>query len=209
MSALLIMGAGGHGRVLADVALCTERWSRIAFVDDRGSMLGRPLGLEMVGVCADLARLASTFDAVGLGIGNAAARLRLLKEAEALGYSLPPIVHPSACVSRFAKLGTGTVIFPQAAVNAGAVLGSACIVNTGATVDHDCRLADGVHVCPGAHLAGDVEVGARCWIGIGSCVREGMRIGADVLIGAGSAVVSNIEANTTVMGVPARPRAAR
>ena len=209
MSSLLIIGAGGHGRVLADVAMCTQRWSRLAFADDRGAALGEPLGLEVVGTCADLERLAAQFDALAVGIGNAVARLRFLKQIEALGYPLPVIVHPTAYVSSFARLGAGTVVFPQAVVNAGAVLGAGCIVNTGATVDHDCQLADAVHVCPGAHLAGDVQVGLRCWIGIGACVREGMCIGDDVCVGAGGAVVTHLASGVTVVGVPARQRVPR
>lgn len=195
--------------MLADVALCTERWERIAFADDRIATLGAPLGLAVLGMIADLPQLAAQFDAVAVGIGNTTVRMQLIGQVRALGLALPVIIHPAASVSRFARLGDATVVFPQAAVNAGATLGVGCIVNTGASVDHDCRLADGVHVCPGAHLAGDVEIGARCWIGIGACVREGMRIGDDVLVGAGSAVVSNIASNTKVLGVPARPRLGR
>jgi sugar O-acyltransferase (sialic acid O-acetyltransferase NeuD family) len=209
MKTLLVIGAGGHGRVVADVAMCMQTWDRIAFADDRGAALGQPLGLEVVGSSADVVHLAPHFDAMAVGIGNATARMRLLQQIKALGHPLPLIVHPSAYVSRFARLGAGTVIFPQAAVNAGALLGDGCIVNTGATVDHDCQLADGVHVCPGAHLAGDVHVGARCWIGIGACVREGMRIGADACVGAGGVVVTHIPSGLTVTGVPAREHVAR
>ncbi len=206
MSSLLIIGAGGHGRVLADVAMEMRRWERIAFADDRAATLDRPLGLEVLGTTAELEQLVRQFDCVAIGIGNAVTRMRLLSQCRELGRTLPPIIHPSAFVSKFATLGEGTVVFPQAAINVGAVLGAGCIVNTGATVDHDCRLADGVHVCPGAHLAGGVEVGARCWIGIGACVREGISIGNDVLVAAGSAVVANVAPNLTVLGVPARPR---
>jgi sugar O-acyltransferase (sialic acid O-acetyltransferase NeuD family) len=207
MSALLVVGAGGHGRVLADVAMCTQRWSHIAFADDRGSALGKPLGLEVVGTCAELSRLAAQFDAVAVGIGNAIVRMRLLTQLAASGRQLPVIAHPTAYVSQFARLGAGTVVFPQAAINAGAVLGVGCIVNTAATVDHDCQLADAVHVCPGAHLAGDVHIGLRCWIGVGACVREGVRIGDDACVGAGAAVVAHVPSAVTVMGVPARQRA--
>jgi sugar O-acyltransferase (sialic acid O-acetyltransferase NeuD family) len=203
MSSLLIIGAGGHGRVLADTAVASARWEQIAFVDDRVEA-DRILNLPRAGTSADLEMLARTYQAAAVGIGDARVRLDLLARCAQLGFELPVIVHPSAAVSSFASLGSGTVVFAQAAINAGAALDRGCIVNTGATVDHDCRLDEGVHVCPGAHLAGHVTVGARSWLGIGSCVKHGISIGNDVTVGAGAAVVANVAAGLTVVGVPAR-----
>lgn len=205
MSSLLIIGGGGHARVLADAALAMRRWESIAFVDDRPEVSAL-LSLTRVGTTTDLEHLARNYPAAAVGIGDAGARLELLNRCRELGFALPQIVHPSAVVSQFASLGDGTVVFAQAAVNAGAVLRTGCIVNTGATIDHDCDLGEGVHVCPGAHLAGSVVVGPRAWIGIGANVKQGIRIGSDATVGAGAAVVSNVEARATVVGVPAHPK---
>lgn len=205
MTSLLIVGAGGHARVVADAALTTGQWQRVCFVDDAPGASGA-LGLPIIGTSADLSRLRAEFGAAVVGIGDARARLQLLERCRQAGFDLPAIVHRTAAVSSYATLGPGVVVFAQAAINPGATLGEGCIVNTGATVDHDCHLQAGVHVCPGAHLAGSVQIGARTWIGIGACVKQGVRIGADVTVGAGAAVVCDIETGLTVTGVPARPK---
>jgi sugar O-acyltransferase (sialic acid O-acetyltransferase NeuD family) len=205
MSTLLVLGAGGHGRVTADAALEMNSWERVCFIDDRAAT--NALGLEVVGTLAQLAGLKGEFSAAAVGIGDAGTRLQMLQRCAQLGFDLPVIVHPSAVVSRFASLGRGTVILAQAAVNAGAVIGEGGIVNTAATVDHDCVLGVGVHVCPGAHLAGDVHIGDRTWIGIGACIRQGVKIGQDTTIGAGAVVVGNFESGLVITGVPGRARA--
>jgi sugar O-acyltransferase (sialic acid O-acetyltransferase NeuD family) len=205
MSTLLVIGAGGHGRVVADAATTMGSWKTICFVDDRAEGASVP-GFEIVGTTADLAHLAKSCAGAVVGLGDAQSRLRLLERCAELGFELPMVVHRSAAVSARASIGAGSVVFAQAAVNPGAILARGCIVNTGATVDHDCQLEEGVHACPGVHLAGNVRVGARTWIGIGACVKQGVRIGSDVVIGAGAAVVSDVESGLTVIGVPARAR---
>jgi sugar O-acyltransferase (sialic acid O-acetyltransferase NeuD family) len=200
---LLIIGAGGHGKVVADAALASG-WDTVAFLDDRGAAAGAPLGFPVLGPCEELAVHRDRFPAAAVAVGRAARRLELLDRCRAEGFELPVIVHPRASVSRFASLEAGCVVFAQAAVNASARLGVGCIVNTGATVDHDCTLGSGCHVCPGAHLAGTVVAGDRVWFGIGSAVRQGVSIGRDVMIAAGAVVVSDVPDATTVMGVPAR-----
>jgi sugar O-acyltransferase (sialic acid O-acetyltransferase NeuD family) len=205
MSTLIVLGAGGHGRVVADAATTTGSWKTVCFVDDRAESLNVP-GFEMAGTSADLEQLAKSYKALVVGIGDASTRLQLMDRCTRFGFGLPVIVHRSAAVSTRASIGAGSVVFAQAAVNPGATLGRGCIVNTGATVDHDCHLDEGVHACPGVHLAGNVRVGARTWIGIGACVKHGVRIGNDVVIGAGAAVVSDVESGLTVVGVPARTR---
>lgn len=205
MSTLLVLGAGGHGRVVADAATTMGTWTKVYFVDDRAASLKVP-GFEIVGTSADLGRLVKSYTAAVVGIGDAQTRLQLMQRCTEAGFELPVIVHRSAVVSTQATIGAGSVVFAQAAVNPGANIGRGCIVNTGATVDHDCQLEEGVHACPGAHLAGNVHAGARTWIGVGACVKQGVRIGSDVVIGAGAAVVSDVPSGLTVMGVPARVR---
>jgi sugar O-acyltransferase (sialic acid O-acetyltransferase NeuD family) len=203
MSSLLLIGAGGHGSVVADAALTMGTWDSIHFVDDRSDVRD-VVGLPIVGAVSDLERLARSHSHAVVALGNVRLRLEMLERCRALGYELPAIVHRSAVVSPFATLGPGSVVFAQAAVNPRTSIGRGSIVNTGATVDHDCELGEGVHICPGVHIAGNVNIGARSWIGIGTSVKHGIRIGSDVTIGAGAAVVSDIGAGVTAVGVPAR-----
>jgi sugar O-acyltransferase (sialic acid O-acetyltransferase NeuD family) len=204
---LLIIGAGGHGKVVADTAL-TLGWSGLAFLDDRAPDMAAPLGVPVLGALRELSAHAGAFGHAIVAIGDANLRLTWGKRCREAGLEIVSLVHPTAAVSRFAQLGAGSVVFAQVAINADARLGEACIINTGATVDHDCVLGAGVHVCPGAHLAGDVRVGDGAWIGIGAAIRQGVRIGAHATVGAGAVVVADVSDSSTVVGVPARPRSA-
>jgi sugar O-acyltransferase (sialic acid O-acetyltransferase NeuD family) len=202
---LLIVGAGGHGRVVADLAEAAGGWGEIAFLDDDAAD-GRRADWPLAGTLSDLARLAGRFDACVAATGNARLRLETLERAEIAGFRVPVLVHPRAAVSARARLGAGTVVCAGSVVGTGAVLGRACIVNTGATIDHDCRLDDGVHVCPGAHLAGNVSIGSRTWFGIGAIAKQGLTIGADVTVGAGAVCIGTVPDGATVVGVPAREK---
>jgi len=200
---LLIVGAGGHGKVVADAALQQGAWQRLAFLDDDPDLTGPVVGLPLLGHLRAAAGIRSEFPDIVVAIGSAQLRLRLMEELRQQGFGLPLIRHPSASISPFATLGEGCVVFAQSAINADTSLGRGCIVNTGATIDHDCTLGDGVHVSPGAHLAGEVRVGRASWIGIGACVRENIVVGDEVTVAAGAAVVTDIGNNLTVAGVPA------
>lgn len=205
MNGLLIIGAGGHGKVVADTALLLG-WGNVAFLDDRAATLGLPLGLPVVGMLDELPVQRRAFSYAIVAVGDAKLRLELTDRCRRSGLEVVSIVHPMAFVSRFASIGPGCVAFAQSAINAGANLGTACIVNTGATVDHDCLIGDAVHICPGAHLAGDVRVGDRSWIGIAAAIRQGITIGRDATVGAGAVVVADVADDATVIGVPARQR---
>lgn len=209
---LLIVGGGGHGKVVADMARACGH-EVVGFADVDASKLGKvvePGGARVLLTQAEL--LAATEDtlpfgatAIALAVGNNRARLVLSGSLDAR--SLPALVHPSAIVSPSAAIGAGTVVLPAAVVNAAARIGAAVIVNTAAVVEHDCVLGDGVHVSPGAVLAGGVTVGARGWIGAGATVIPGVRIGEDVVVGAGAVVTRDVPEGVTVVGVPARSTA--
>ena len=204
---LLIAGAGGHGRVVADAAEISEsRWVEIAFLDDSYPELSVSGPWKVVGTFNDLARLAASYDACIAAVSDARLRLDLIERAQSAGFTIPVIVHPKATISRHCRLEVGSVIAAGGVVNIGSEVGIGCIINTGATVDHDCRLGAGVHVCPGAHLAGDVEIGTRTWFGIGAVARQGVRIGADVTVGAGAVCVDDVRDGVVVVGAPARER---
>ena len=207
MSALLVLGAGGNGRVIADIASDAGDWDRIAVLDDHQKAFEPDAHWEILGSCASLPEVASDFDALVIGFGDNTLRDEWFDRSRECGIEVATIIARSASVSSRASLGPGTVVMPQAAVNIGVSTGRCCLVNTGATIDHDCRLGDAVHVAPGAHLAGNVEVGDRTWIGIGASVRHGISIGRDVMVGAGAAVVLDLPDACSAMGVPARVRA--
>lgn len=201
---LAILGASGHGKVIADMALLVG-YTDVFFFDDawpRKSSIGC---WSVIGTTETLLNKMVDFDAVIVAIGDNVTRFEKHVLLTTSGASPASLVHPDAVVSDFAQIGKGSVICANSVVNADAVLGTAVIVNTAATVDHDCRLENGVHIAPGAHLSGGVYVGVNSWIGVGSCVKQGIYIGADVMVGAGAVVVSDIPDSLTVMGNPALP----
>lgn len=203
MTRLVILGSGGHGIVVAEAATEAGNWSDIVFLDDNESE-SQVLDFPVVGNLGGLAEIVDTDTEVFVAIGDNRRRLELLKDVEESRGAIATVVHPSAVISRSAKIAAGTVICAGTIVNARAVVGLGCILNTASTVDHDCVIGDGAHISPGANLAGNVKVGERAWIGIGAAVREGIQIGRDTMVGAGAAVVANVGDDMVVGGVPAR-----
>lgn len=201
MSQLYIIGAGGHGAVVAEIAEALDL-PIAGFIDDDPSLKGqRVLDLPVIGNCKYIPKGVS----VALAIGNNAVRSKLLEVADEMKWNLPILIHPSAIISPSAIIGQGTVVMAQTVVNARAKIGRGCILNTLCSVDHDCCLGDAVHIAPGARLAGNVTIGAGTLMGVGCCVRPGTRIGSGCVIGVGSAVVSDIPDNLVVYGNPVRP----
>lgn len=199
---LALLGASGHGKVVADTALCAG-WDEVVFFDDAWPGVVRNGHWSVLGDSAMLLEQLRAFDGVVVAIGNCQVRLRKQQELAAAGACMATIVHPRAWVSAHAPVGVGSVLMAGVVVNADARIGEACIINTGATVDHDCVLADGVHVAPGAHLSGNVSVGRCGWVGVGAAVRQGITIGSDAMVGAGAVVVRAVPEGTTVAGNPA------
>lgn len=206
-SKLVIWGAGGHGRVVADAVACGGQFELAGWLDDMHPERAGELfeGAPILGGKEQLHRiLAEGTSWLVVAVGQCSARARLAEVAVRAGMRLATVVHPAATVARTAHLGPGTFVAAGAVIAPSAKLGSSVLVNHGATVDHDCELADGVHVCPGAHLAGNVRIGARAWIGIGTSIVERVSVGADTMVGAGSVVVRDLPAGVVAYGCPAR-----
>ena len=206
MKTLALLGASGHGMVVADAAL-EAGWGSVAFFDDAWPRLSSNGNWPVLGDTRSLLAHLDDFDGVLVSIGGCDTRWRKHQELKAAGARLVAVIHPRASVSRFARLSVGTVAMAGSVIQTDAKIGEACIVNTGATVDHDCVLAHGVHVSPGASVAGDVHIGPCSWIGTGAVVRQGTRIGASAVVGAGAVVLLPIPDSTTVVGNPARAMA--
>jgi len=203
MKKLAILGASGHGKVIADAAECVG-W-RVTFLDDGKDpgAFGRDWAIQ--GSTQDLIDGLLKYDGVIVGIGDNITRLaktRLLIENDC---AVVTIVHPCSIVSQYASIGVGSIVLAGSIINIDSTIGLAGIINTGATIDHDCHLADGVHISPGANLAGGVSIGEGSWIGVGSCIKEQIVVGRNVVVGAGSSVIRDVPDNQVVMGSPARP----
>jgi len=204
MSRLLIVGAGGHGKVVAEAAVSTGNWDEIAFLDAKYPAIKKVLIYPVIGNVDNAVNFLPDFDSTVVAIGNSDIRMNIINDLHESGFLLPTIIHSTACISPSATLDAGSVVFAHAVINADARLGRGCIVNTSAIIEHDCCLEDGVHICPNASVGGGVEVGECSWIGIGSSVVHYIKIGDRVIIGAGAAVTENVEAGLTVVGVPAK-----
>jgi len=199
---LLIIGASGHGKVAADIALKMNMWRNIAFLDDN-EQLKISLGLEIIGKTENAFGFIEDAD-IFVAVGNNATREKIQKRLEREGASIPILVHPNATIGPEVELGFGTVVMAGAIINCSSRIGKGCIINTGATIDHDNGIGDYVHISPGAHLAGTVNVGNGSWIGIGSIISNNVNIAGGCIVGAGAVVVRDINEPGTYVGVPAR-----
>lgn len=205
---LILVGAGGHARVVLDaVRLCGMKLSGV--IAREPPPPGFPLPL--LGGDDYLDKLPRTVRLVmGVGGSNSPAhRKALFERAKALGFGFQTVVHPSATVAADVVIGEGCQIMAGVVIQTGSRLGANVIVNSRAVIDHDGLIGDHVHVAPGAALAGNVTVGAATLIGTGASVRPNASIGAGVLIGAGAAVVGDIPAGVVAVGVPCRVVARR
>ena len=204
-SSIVIYGAGGHAKVVAD--LVRLRTISIAgFVDDtnphrRGEKFcGSLVFSDAQGVRQKHSDI--DLDAV-IAIGDCNARVRIAVELERQNFRLLILIHPTAAVAGSARIGAGTVVMAGAIINADAVIGKNVIINTGAIVEHDCVIEEGAHICPGVRLGGGVNIGSQAWIGIGAIVKDRVHIGSASIVGAGSLVLKDVPDNATVYGSPA------
>jgi UDP-perosamine 4-acetyltransferase len=202
------LGAGTHVKSVLEAIRSAGRFEVAALVDDDPSRAGSELLGVPVVASERLAELradgvAHAFAGVG-GIGDNSGRERVFERLLEAGFQLPPIVHASATVSPWARLGRGVHVLAAAVVNADAKVGDDVIVNTGAVVEHDCRIGAHAHLGPGVRLAGMVTVGERAHVGIGAVVIERIEVGSGALVAAGAVVVRDVPAGSRVAGVPAR-----
>ena len=206
MRKLIIWGAGGHGKVILDIARATGLFCEIAFVVDSHAALGGRLGdcdilLSFEGFEALKARDYGYFV---VAIGDNRVREGCFQGGIDRGFDPAALIHPAAVVSASAHIGDGTVVMPRAVVNADAVIGRNCILNTGVIVEHDCHIGDHVHLAPGVVLGGGVAVEPYALLGIGTIALPGTKIGAGAVVGAGAVILDSVPPGATSVGVPAK-----
>jgi sugar O-acyltransferase (sialic acid O-acetyltransferase NeuD family) len=199
---LIIWGAGGHGKVVLDVARALG-YDEIFFVDDDAIRGGSVMGCDVL--TPTDTRLHNSAAPFVIAIGNNVGRARCFGLAEKRGWRPAALIHPSATVSLSAVIGAGTVVMPRVVVNACAVIGRNCILNSGAVIEHDCLVEDHVHIAPSAALAGNVHVGAFAQVSLAAAVLPALRIGCSAIVGAGAVVTKPVPEYCTVIGVPAQP----
>ena len=210
----VILGGGGHARVLIDCLQTSGVAEPYAILDSDPSKKGKELlGIPILGgddLLPQLAGRGVTHFVVGLGsTGDNRPRQHLFERG--LSHHLEPltVIHPSAVCSKEAKIGRGSQLFPRSVVNAGSEVGENVIVNSGAIVEHDCLIGDHTHIATGAQLASAVRVGKGAHIGIGASVKQGVTIGEGAVVGAGAVVVKDVLPHVVVIGVPAHPQSER
>ena len=201
MRSVIIIGASGHGKVIADI-IKKSKDEIIGFLDDNPDIGKEFMGFPVLGVTSNYKKYIDRAEFI-IAIGNAYVRKRISEQLiEAKWYTA---IHPTAVISEFdVTIEEGTVIMANAVINSGAKIGKHCIINSSAIVEHDNFVENYVHISVGAKLAGTVSIGELSWIGIGACVSNNIRICGRCMIGAGAVVVNDIEESGTYVGVPAK-----
>jgi len=197
---LVVMGAGGHAKVVVATLLDLGLTVSAVLDDDPGRQGGRLLGLTVAG---PIAGSPTAGQPAILAVGDNAVRRRMGSEMECRWQT---VVHPTAYVHASVRLGEGTFVAAGAVIQPDVTIGPHCIVNTGATIDHDCVVGGCAHIAPGAHLAGNVRLGEGALVGLGAGITPGVSIGDWAVLGAGATAVSDLADRATAIGVSARAR---
>lgn len=195
MNRLIIIGASGHGKVVADIAVLNG-YTDIVFLDDDENAI-ECAGWPVVGRSTE-----APSGEVFVAVGNAETRRRLMELYE--DRTQPVLIHPSAVMAKDVEIGKGSVVMAGTVINPGARIGRGVIVNTSSSIDHDCVVKDYCHIAVGAHLSGTVVVGEETWIGTGATVSNNVNICGGCMIGAGAVVIKDIDEPGTYVGVPAK-----
>lgn len=205
---VFVYGARGHGKVVADCLLASDQHEVMGFIDDDESLSGSTvMGITVIGDRERLTReLTNGVVGVALGVGDNGFRQKLAAVCQSLGSAIVTAIHPSAAVSKSARLQPGTVVMAGAVINPCAEVGFGVIVNSGAVIEHDVAIGDFAHVSPNAVMGGESRLGALSHLGLGAIILPRVAVGIGTVIGAGAVVTHDMPDDVVAVGVPARVR---
>lgn len=203
---VVVIGAGGHGRVVLDILLSSGQHRVVGILDADPGLIGTQLyGIEVLGPVNLLSKLRQQrVRGAVVAIGDNRVRRKYRAEIDAAGLDAINAIHPSSVISPRAILGRNVVVCAGAVVCTDATIGDSVIINTGACVDHECLVGEGAHIAPGAVLAGRVQIGPDAFIGLGSKIIQCRTVGAAAVVGAGAVVIRDVPEGARMVGVPAR-----
>ncbi|MDI6786041.1 MAG: acetyltransferase [bacterium] len=204
---IFIMGAGGHGRVVLDILLESKDYEVVGFLDSDPKLHGKFVNNHKVfGDISLIPKLIKEKGVIGsiIAIGHNETRSMFFKKFKKAGLIIINAIHPSAIISKTAKIGSGVVVSARATVWTDSIIGDNCIINTGVIVEHQNIIEDNVHIASGAQLGGNVKIKQNTTIGAGSTIIPYINVGKNVMVGAGSVVINDISDGVTAVGVPAK-----
>ena len=202
MTKLAIIGAGGHGRVVADCAHVTGLYEEIIFLDDCFPERTSNARWQIIDTPDNWPSYAKDYAFI-VAFGNNELRRQYVEQLSQNKQRLISLVHPTAVIASGVDIGAGSVVFANATINIGTSIGRGCILNTACSVDHDCTIQDFVHISPQAAIAGGVQIQQDSWIGINTTIKECLTLAKHTQTGAGSVIINNTESHTLYVGVPA------
>ena len=179
---LLIVGAGGFGRAVAEAAVASAGFEIVGFADDRSPALAEREGIRILGRATNLECLKPLADFAVVAIGDNALRANFARKAVQQGFALATVIHPRAFVSPSARVGVGTMIMAGSVIGSSSVLGQGVIVHYGSAIDHDCAVGSFSHIGVGACMIGGVVLGERVWLHAGCTLGRAVQIGDDVVV---------------------------
>ena len=203
---LFILGSGGHGKVAAEVALSSNNFKKIFFLDDNYKNVKTNNEINVVGDISEstLKKINKNNSACITAFGDGLLRSKYHHILKHLNIKIVSLIHRSSQISIFSKIKLGTLVCAGSIIGPNAEIGEGVIVNHNSSIDHDCKIGNFVHICPGVNLAGSVKIEQFSHIGIGSSIIQGIKVGEECLVGAGSVVIRDIASKKKVAGVPAK-----
>ncbi|MCY6370507.1 acetyltransferase [Clostridium ganghwense] len=207
MEKIVLVGGGGHCKVIIDIIKSMRKYEIVGITDNKG-IGDKILDIPIIGNDEVLSQVykggvRNAFVSLG-ALNNMNLRDEIYYKLRNIGYEIPKLIHNKAVVSPYAKVEDGTCVMAGAVINTGAVIQENCIINTSSVIEHDCFVGRNSHVSPRACIAGGVKIGNNSHIGMGASIIQGINVGSNVVIGAGSVVLNHVKDNVTAVGVPAK-----